>query len=61
MTESLNALIAGEPPTLTGDTAATDEEAHFVRFQEKTGALLKIMAEAKQTMPPVEKPAEEKG
>ena len=45
-TDSLNAVIAGNTPTLTRETVTTDEEAHFVRFQDKTAALLKVMDEA---------------
>jgi len=51
MTNSLNALIAREAPTLTEETAATEEELHFVRFQKKTGALLDLMAEAEGIIP----------
>lgn len=46
MTDSLNAVIAGNPPTLTEETATTDEETRYVLFQDKTAALLRVMDEA---------------
>jgi hypothetical protein len=51
MTESLNALIAGKTPTLTDETATTEEELHFVRFQKKTGDLLDLMSDAERITP----------